>query len=228
MGVTSRLVYDPTDAETIAASSTIGAYTLDGSGNPILSTNGALHVNIAEGDFELNTKIDGDYDGTTNPTPDSAGVIFHDRTASPDGTAQNQRPTAGLSSLSLDLSTVHDQDVAAGFYAYDPDSTERKAVQWYNEAARVSDICQDSFLVTQKDVAATAGALLASQLADRKKFLIQNLGNKEVWLGGASVTVGTGFMLPPSSTYEFNLGDAIDLYAISTAGTQDCRIMEVA
>lgn len=47
--VTNRLRYDATDANTIAASSTIGSYTLAGDGTPITETAGALDVNIASG-----------------------------------------------------------------------------------------------------------------------------------------------------------------------------------
>jgi len=47
MAVTNRLVYDPTDANTVASSSTVGAYILAGDdGSPIGSTAGALDVNI--------------------------------------------------------------------------------------------------------------------------------------------------------------------------------------
>jgi len=72
MGVTNRLVFDPTDADSVAASSSMGAYVragsdgdliasqtisaeewlntaaalFDGSGNAISSTGGALDVNI--------------------------------------------------------------------------------------------------------------------------------------------------------------------------------------
>jgi len=46
--VTNRLLYDPTDANSIAASSTIGAYVLAGDdGSPIGSTSNALDVNVA-------------------------------------------------------------------------------------------------------------------------------------------------------------------------------------
>jgi len=48
MAITNRLVYDSTDANTKAASSTVGAYLLDGAGNAVTSTDGALNVNADE------------------------------------------------------------------------------------------------------------------------------------------------------------------------------------
>lgn len=53
MGVTNRLKYDPTDANSIAASSTVGSHTLAGDGTPITETGGALDVNIASGSFSV-------------------------------------------------------------------------------------------------------------------------------------------------------------------------------
>jgi len=52
--VTNRLVFDPTDAGSIAASSTIGAYLLAGTdGEQLDSTSGSLHVNITNSDFDI-------------------------------------------------------------------------------------------------------------------------------------------------------------------------------
>ncbi len=53
MGVTNRLKYDPTDANSIAASSTVGSHTLAGDGTPITETGGALDVNIASGAIDF-------------------------------------------------------------------------------------------------------------------------------------------------------------------------------
>lgn len=50
MGVTSRLIYDPTDADTRASGSSVGALLLAGSdATPISHTGGALDINIAGG-----------------------------------------------------------------------------------------------------------------------------------------------------------------------------------
>ena len=84
MSVTNRLVYNPTDAATRAASSTLGAHVLagsdgtpidkesknslewlcvssalsDGSGTPITSTGGALDINIASADVSIDVDDD--------------------------------------------------------------------------------------------------------------------------------------------------------------------------
>lgn len=65
MSVANRLFYDPTDANTIAASSTIGAYTLGADGTPISQTGGALDVNVASGSFSSNSDYAEDSAHTT-------------------------------------------------------------------------------------------------------------------------------------------------------------------
>lgn len=56
-----------------------------------------------------NVALDGDYDGTTNTNPSSAGLILHDRVASPAIADQNFRPT-GVQGTALN--TVHAMDIA--------------------------------------------------------------------------------------------------------------------
>lgn len=54
MGLTSRLVYDPTDADSRAAGSSVGALLLAGSdATPIGHTAGALNVNITSGFIDV-------------------------------------------------------------------------------------------------------------------------------------------------------------------------------
>lgn len=91
MGVTNRLVFDPTDANTLASSSSIGAYVragtdgdligsetlnslewlrttgpiIDSSGNEVAVTGNALDVNIASGSLTLGAAYDEDTAHTT-------------------------------------------------------------------------------------------------------------------------------------------------------------------
>lgn len=97
MGITNRLVYDPTDANTVAASATIGAHVLSGtdgsaighetlnsldwlrtagpitdsSGNEVAVTSNALDVNIASGSISFAY----DYDEDTAHTTGDSGVF---------------------------------------------------------------------------------------------------------------------------------------------------------
>ena len=57
MGMTNRLRYNPTDADSIAASSTVGAHLLAGDGTPITETGGAIDVNIASGSVDADDSL---------------------------------------------------------------------------------------------------------------------------------------------------------------------------
>jgi hypothetical protein len=77
-------------------------------------------------------------------------------------------------------------------------------------------------------VTTSATDLVASDLANRKRILIQNLGSKKVYLGDASVTVGSGIELFSGASMELDVGPGINLHAIAASGTQDIRVMELA
>ena len=78
-------------------------------------------------------------------------------------------------------------------------------------------------------VAATATDLAATDLANRKSILIQNLGNRSVYVGkDNTVTTSNGIELFPGSSIELDVGPGVNLHAISASGSQDVRIMELA
>lgn len=116
-----RITYLPTDADTLAASSTIGAFTLDAAGVGITSTAGSgpfaghqgLDVSIVS-PITVNTEIDGFYDVSTNPNPSSADVIGYTRAATPAVTGAVNRITAA--------DTTSDAVVAANVHGLDHNS----------------------------------------------------------------------------------------------------------
>lgn len=141
MGATGRLVFNPTDADEIAASSSVGAFVRSsdgtlidhktiateewlnvasalhaGDGTAITETGGALDVNIASG--ALNADLDGVYTGS-NTDPDNVGLIGHDRAASPADTDQTIRFTGGLLADNLANTAIHAQDSASFLMGYD-------------------------------------------------------------------------------------------------------------
>lgn len=80
------------------------------------------------------------------------------------------------------------------------------------------------------NVDTTAGgvALVASALSNRTNMLVQNLGNKNIFIGVGTVTAANGLRLAPNATLEARIGAALNLKAISQSGTQDVRILELA
>jgi len=82
---------------------------------------------------------------------------------------------------------------------------------------------------TDVDVTTTAAEVVATPLAGRCGVIIQNIGNQPVYLGeDATVTAATGICIPGKSSFQYDFGDAVDLFLIAQSGTQDVRILEVA
>ncbi len=97
-------------------------------------------------------------------------------------------------------------------------------------ASVASSVPNTAILVSQNDVSNTAELVVASALSSRKKILIENASQaRAVFLGhDNTVTDADGFRLSAGSVIELELGPAIDLYAITAAGTADLRIFEIS
>jgi hypothetical protein len=85
-----------------------------------------------------------------------------------------------------------------------------------------------AILGSATSVTTTATALPTTALAQRKKMIVQNLGNKEMFIGSAAVTTSTGARIAAGSNVELELGPSITLYGIVNAGTVDVRVLEIA
>ena len=91
-----------------------------------------------------------------------------------------------------------------------------------------NDVANTEINSTAKSVSTTTGVLLASELAARRFMLIQNLGDKEIYIGESGVTTSTGIRVVKNAVAEFRLGPALSMHAVALSGTQDVRIMELA
>lgn len=253
-----KLTYDPTDANSLAASDTIGSHTLDGAGTAITSTlvsgKQGLDVNVIS---EINVDLNGIYDGTTNPTPDNVGIVAYTRASSPGLTGQVQLPTsAAASSDGVVAANAHGLDVNGFGMVYNGTTWDRMtgtsgavdiniksqslgtvAVSGTVTANAgsgtftVSDAALANTAVksTATSVTNTAAVILASQLSNRKYLSFQNLGSAAVFVGDSSVTASTGIRLSNGAMLEsLRLGPAISLKAVTAGGTGDLRILEAS
>ncbi len=85
--------------------------------------------------------------------------------------------------------------------------------------------------VTQQTIDTTVGGteLAATPLTGRLRILVQNLGANDVYLKEATgVTTANGMELPKGSSFEADLDDVANLFAIAAAGSTDVRIVEYA
>jgi len=80
-----------------------------------------------------------------------------------------------------------------------------------------------------KSITSTATKVITTNLANRRKVIVQNLGSKDMFFGhDVSVTAATGILISAGSSVELELGATLDVYAITASSTADARYFEVA
>lgn len=126
--------------------------------------------------------------------------------------------------------------VKVGWRAYDGPLAAVAAGDRVNAAADlyrrlyVNNGANIAILQSQEDVDNSAAvALPTSALAGRRSIMVQNLSNKEIYIGASGVTSADGFVVAARGAISLELGPNVTLYAIgSQAGAQDLRILEMA
>lgn len=78
-------------------------------------------------------------------------------------------------------------------------------------------------------VTTAASQIDTSPLTNRKNITIQNLGTKDIWVGfDNSVTDSNGTKIPRGGSADFDWSDALSVFAITSSGTADVRLLETA
>lgn len=226
-----RLGFDITDADTILASDNVGSWLRAGSdGDRISSTNvggkEGLDVNIIN---SLTVNLDGVYDGVTNLDPDNVGAIFHVRGATPGDADQTKRTTgAAASSDAIVAANFHGQDVNSALLGFNGTTWDRIRSWKSTGVIRAVDV-KTVFKVTAETVGLTAGELVATPLANRTNIRIQNLGNRDIWVGTSNaVTAANGYLVPAKGEESFEYGEDVDVWAIGDAAGLSVRVLEEA
>jgi hypothetical protein len=106
---------------------------------------------------------------------------------------------------------------------YQSFKTDALGRQYSNSAAQTAAF-------SAKTVNTTAGGtdLVTTDLPNRTKILIQNIGSKPIYIGNSGVTAATGIKVPAGASAEFEAGPQVNLFAITDSGSSDVRIMELA
>jgi hypothetical protein len=126
------------------------------------------------------------------------------------------------------LAVRHDADTsmvsADGDYApFQVNATGALKVAGTFTQSSASDILAQSITVGTTEV-----ALPATPMVNRREIIIQNNGNKFLYIGETGVTSSTGLIIGPKSEASFEFGPSVILYGISTAAAQDIRVIEVS
>lgn len=95
---------------------------------------------------------------------------------------------------------------------------------------RVNDAPDISVLQSQDNVDNVAETLMGTALTGRKKLFVQNLStSRDIYVGATGVTSVDGFQIRRGTTWEFEMGPNIALFAIGTsASAADIRQLELA
>lgn len=129
----------------------------------------------------------------------------------------------GMQSLAVRKDAYGSSVSADGDYA--------SMLQWGNGELKVVNIANGSILQQRITVAATATALPTSALSFRKSLMIQNGGTTSIWVGSGTVTSsGTteGIEVPKNSFMELEVGPAVSVFGITSTGTNNVKVLEMA
>jgi hypothetical protein len=127
-----------------------------------------------------------------------------------------------VSGSSVTVSST-DLDIRDLAFATDSVDVSGSSVE-VNDAA----LADTAIAAAASSVTTTSAALIASALSDRKYVMMTNTGNRTVFVGPSGVSVSSGFPLHPGSLLEMRAGAAVVLHAVSDAGTQNVRTLQLS
>lgn len=80
-----------------------------------------------------------------------------------------------------------------------------------------------------KAITTSATDIVTVELANRKELTLQNVGNKDVYIGcDNSVTTANGILVPKGATASFRFGAGINVHAIADGASSELRVLELA
>ena len=253
----NHLIFDTTDATTMADTHSVGAYLRDAAGNLITSqANGsqrALDVGINVAGVQIdprtiralvystdNVAIKGstgnqlviNADGSINANVDVSIVTGSDKAED----ASHVSGDIGTYVLAVRQDTLASSVSADGDYGslkLDALGALYVNVATFSGTVTVTDaaLANTTILSAVKvlAVAATADPVKASALANRKYLWIQNNDNTKVYIGGAGVTAANGFPVAPGSYMELRAGPSAAPYFVGGTGkTPEIRTLELS
>ena len=246
-----KITFDPAESDDYDV---VASYLKASDGTLITHTGGALDVNLKTADVALEVELDhandsvkvGDgtdflevnADGSINVVATATDLDIRDLAFATDKVdvtgSEVSLDAATLAALEEVTVSATDLDIRDLSHLSDSvkigDGVEFLAIESdgsinVNSAQAGFSVCANSAV----SVGSTATDLVGTDLANRKEITIQNMGTKEIYIGcDASVTVATGIIVPRGATASFNMGPAINVHAITSAGTADVRILELA
>lgn len=208
-----KILFDPTNP---ADGASLGAYLRASDGTLLTHTDvggkKALDVRLAEG---VNVEVDLSHVDDSVKIGDGTDFLA----VNADGSIN-----AVVAATDLDIRDLsHAQDsVKIG------DGTDFLAVN-ADGSINIAQAAATSAAYGAQSVTTTATKIIATNLTNRRKVIVQNLGAKDMYFGhNNSVTTANGIRVSAGSSAELEFGASLDLYGITASGTADARYLEVA
>lgn len=77
-------------------------------------------------------------------------------------------------------------------------------------------------------VGATEVALPTSALAGRRRMMVQNVSNNDVYVGPTGVSTANGLRLAKGATLSLEIGQSVNLFAVAGTAGNELRVFELA
>lgn len=227
MSVTSRLVFDVTDAASIAASSNVGAWIRAGDdGTQIGHVSDALKVNLTNASVAV-----------TATNLDIRDLAFATDKVDVSGSSVAISGTVTVSATDLDIRDLSAATDSVSAWTKDGSgnaiNSTSNALNVYvtgSGALTVNDaaLANTAISANKTTVGTSLISAISSILSSRKYAYFYNNGNKPMYLGTTGTTDADGFPMYPGMGYEFRAGASIDFKVISTAASQDLRHLQLS
>lgn len=240
MGITlDKLVFDTSVPDNGA---NVGAYLRASDGTLITHTSGALNVRAAGTFAEDSAHSSGDLgvqmlavrndagtslvsaDGDYSPfSLDANGALRVSGSFTP-GDNKNEDAAHSSGDTGSYILSVR-QDVLASSTSADGDYQSFKT----DALGRLRNSnAKQSGVYAAVSVGNTATDIIGTDLANRTSVIIQNVSNRDVFLGlDNSVTTSNGIRLAAGASIEVEAGPALNWHGITSSGTADVRYLEL-
>jgi len=167
-------------------------------------------------------------------SPVSATGDYHGLIFNADG---ELKTTADVQSEVADDAADSGNPIKIGYRAHDGVSALSALSADGDRSDALSDLYRRVFINDAPNIginneAIVAGltevAIPASELAGRTRLMIQNNGDKPIFIGKTGVTTATGLEISKGGTLSLEAGEALAFFVISGSAAQDVRILELA
>ena len=232
-----RLVFDATDATSIAASSNVGAYLRSADGTLLTHTDvggkKALDVRVAEG---INVEVDLSHVDDSVKVGDGTDFLA----INADGSVNITDNGGSLTVDATDLDIRNLDSTTDSVSAWTKDGSGNSIgstagalnVNISSGSITTSDaaLANTAIKAVAETVGTSAGQIvdLTDLLASRKYLYVYNNSNKMTYIGESGVTTSSGFPVPPGSLLEARVGASVAVYMIGEAASLNVRTLQAS